>query len=206
LPRFSLIPREQKFYADFAAVADGLRTGARLLEQMFATEPPIADKAHEIKEVEHKCDFLTHEIIKRLNQTFVTPMDREDIHALARALDDVMDAIDNAAALVPLYHVQKVRPGVVEMTKVILQSTDELRAAVEALEAKKGVLERTVEINRLENEADRIHQRAVGQLFEQEKDPIAVMKWKEILDLLESATDRCEDVANLLENIVVKNG
>jgi predicted phosphate transport protein (TIGR00153 family) len=206
LAGFRLIPREEKFYADFAAMADQLRNGARLLEQMFASEPPIADKAHEIKEVEHKCDFLTHEIIKRLNRTFVTPMDREDIHALARALDDVMDAIDNAAALVPLYHVKKLRPGVAEMTKVISQSCDELRAAVEALERKTGVLERTVEINRLENEADRIHQRAVGQLFEEEKDPIAVMKWKEILDLLESATDRCEDVANLLENIVVKNG
>src|SRR5206468_1264928 len=155
---------------------------------------------------EHKCDFITHEIIKRLNQTFVTPMDREDIHSLARALDDVMDAIDNAAALVPLYHVTKLRPGVREMTKVISQSTDELRNAVDSLERKTGVLERTVEINRLENEADRIHQRAVGQLFEEEKDPIAVMKWNEILDLLESATDRCEDVANLLENIVVKNG
>lgn len=203
---WSLIPREEKFYADFAAMADQLRNGARLLEQMFAVEPPIADKAHEIKEAEHKCDFLTHEIIKRLNQTFVTPMDREDIHALARALDDVMDAIDNAAALVPLYHVVKLRPGVQEMTKVISQSTDELKNAVEALERKTGVLERTVEINRLENEGDRIHQRAVGQLFEEEKDPIQVMKWKEILDLLESATDRCEDVANLLENIVVKNG
>jgi predicted phosphate transport protein (TIGR00153 family) len=187
-------------------MADQLRSGARLLEQMFAVEPPIADKANEIKEVEHKCDFLTHEIIKRLNQTFVTPMDREDIHALARSLDDVMDAIDNAAALVPMYHVTTVRPGVREMTRVISSSTDEVRRAVEALERKTGVLERTVEINRLENEADRIHQRAVGQLFEEEKDPIAVMKWKEILDLLESATDRCEDVANLLENIVVKNG
>jgi predicted phosphate transport protein (TIGR00153 family) len=206
MARFSLIPVEGKFYADFAAMADQLRNGARLLEQMFASEPPIADKAHEIKEVEHKCDFLTHEIIKRLNQTFVTPMDREDIHALARALDDVMDAIDNAAALVPLYHVTKLRPGVQEMTRVISQSTDEVKAAVEALERKTGVLERTVEINRLENEGDRIHQRSVGQLFEQEKDPIVVMKWKEIFDLLESATDRCEDVANLLENIVVKHG
>lgn len=206
MPRFSLIPREQKFYADFAAMADQLRSGAKLLEQMFASEPPIADKAHEIKEVEHKCDFLTHEIIKRLNQTFVTPMDREDIHALARSLDDVLDAIDNAAALVPLYHVTKVRPGVQDMTHIIAKSCDEVRKAVEALERKTGVLECTVEINRLENEADRIHQRAVGQLFEEEKDPIAVMKWKEILDLLESATDRCEDVANLLENIVVKHG
>ena len=206
MPRFSLIPREQQFYADFAAMAEQLKVGARLLEQMFASEPPVADKAHEIKEVEHKCDFLTHEIIKRLNRTFVTPMDREDIHALARTLDDVMDAIDNAAALVPLYKVTSVRPGIRDMTRVISTSTDEIRKAMEALEKKTGVLECTVEINRLENEADRIHQRAVGQLFDEEKDPIAVMKWKEILDLLESATDRCEDVANLLENIVVKHG
>ena len=205
MPRFSLIPREQQFYADFAAMAEQLKVGARLLEQMFESEPPVADKAHEIKEVEHKCDFLTHEIIKRLNRTFVTPMDREDIHALARTLDDVMDAIDNAAALVPLYKVMTVRPGIREMTAVISASCDEVRKAVEALERKTGVLERTVEINRLENEADRIHQRAVGQLFEEEKDPIKIIKWKEILDLLESATDRCEDVANLLENIVVKH-
>lgn len=173
---------------------------------MFAVDPPVVDKANEIKEVEHKCDFITHEIIKRLNQTFVTPMDREDIHALARTLDDVMDAIDHAAALVPLYQVTKVRAGARELTRIIATSVDEVRRAVEALEQKRGVLERTVEINRLENEADRVHHRAVGQLFESEPDPIKVMKWKEILDLLEHATDRCEDVANLLENIVVKHG
>ena len=183
--RFSFLPREETFYADFIAMADQLKVGAMLLEQMFATDPPIADKAHEIKEVEHKCDFLTHEIIQRLNKTFVTPIDREDIHSLARTLDDVMDAIDNAASLVPLYRIDRVRCG--------------------ALEKHSGVLECAVEINRLENEADRVHQKAVGQLFDEERDPITVMKWKEILDLLEDATDRCEDVANLLENVVVKH-
>src|SRR5438045_9795367 len=105
------MPREEKFYDDCKAMADQLRVGARLLEEMFSTDPPKADKAHEIKEVEHKCDFLTHEIIQRLNKTFVTPIDREDIHSLARTLDDVMDAIDNAAALVPLYKIDRVRPG-----------------------------------------------------------------------------------------------
>jgi predicted phosphate transport protein (TIGR00153 family) len=187
-------------------MADQVRIGARLLEEMFASEPPIADKAFEIKEVEHKCDFLTHEIIQRLNKTFVTPIDREDIHSLARTLDDVMDAIDNAAALVPLYKINNVRPGTRELAKVISSSVEEVRHALEALQRRKGVLDRTVEINRLENEADRIHQRAVGQLFDEERDPIAVIKWKEILDLLEEATDRCEDVANLLENVVVKHG
>jgi hypothetical protein len=204
--RFRLIPREEKFYDDFRMMADQLRQGARLLEQMLATDPPIADKAHEIKEVEHQCDFLTHEIIQRLNKTFVTPIDREDIHELAKTLDDVMDAIDNAAALIPLYRIEKIRPGARELTRVIVQQCDEIRAAVEALEQRKGVLERAIEINRLENEADRIHKHAISQLFDEVTDAITVMKWKEILDVLEEATDACEDVANLLENVVVKHG
>jgi uncharacterized protein len=204
--RFRLIPREEKFYEDFKVMADQIRAGARLLEVMLAQDPPLADKAHEIKEVEHQCDFMTHEIIQRLNKTFVTPIDREDIHELARTLDDVMDAIDSAAALIPLYRIDKVRPGARELTRVILQQADELRAAVEALENRKGVLDRAIEINRLENEADRIHKTAIGQLFDEETNPIAVLKWKEILDMLEEATDACEDVANLLENVVVKHG
>jgi uncharacterized protein len=206
LARFRLIPREEKFYDDFKAMADELRRGARLLEAMFAVDPPLADKAHEIKEVEHKCDFLTHEIIQRLNKTFVTPIDREDIHELAKTLDDVMDAIDNAASLVPLYKIDKVRPGARELTRIIIQQCDEIRVAVEALERRKGVLERAIEINRLENEADRIHMNAISQLFDEETNPIVVLKWKELYDLLEEATDACEDVANLLENVVVKHG
>ena len=206
MARFRLIPREEKFYDDFKQMADQLRAGARLLEQMFSVDPPLLDKAHEIKEVEHKCDFLTHEIIQRLNKTFVTPIDREDIHELARTLDDVMDAIDNAAALIPLYRIDKMRVGAREFTRVIIQQTDEIRAAVEALEKHKGVLEHCVEINRLENEADRIHKNALGALFDEETNPIMVLKWKEIFDILEEATDACEDVANLLENVVVKHG
>src|SRR5258707_15203461 len=163
-------------------MADQLKVGAMLLEQMFATDPPIADKAHEIKEVEHKCDFLTHEIIQKLNKTFVTPIDREDIHSLARTLDDVMDAIDNAAALIPLYHIDRVRSGARELARIISDSTDQVRHAVDALDKRTGVLERTVEINRLENEADRVHQKAGGQLFDEERDPMVVMKWKRSLD------------------------
>jgi uncharacterized protein len=205
MARFSLIPREEKFYEDFKTFADLLRHGARLLEQMLATDPPAHEKAYEIKEVEHQCDFLTHEIIQRLNKTFVTPIDREDIHAMARTLDDVMDEMDNAAHLIPLYKIEKIRGGARELTRVILEQCDEIRRAVEALEARKGLLERAIEINRLENEADKIHKAAVGTLFDEERDPIVVMKWKEILDVLERATDRCEDVANLLENVVVKH-
>lgn len=201
-----LIPREEKFYNDFIAMADELNIGAMLLEQMLAAERPIWDKAEEIKEVEHKCDFLTHEIIQRLNRTFVTPIDREDIHALARSLDDVMDAIDASATLIRLYRLETVRFGANELARTISACTKEVRLALQALEEKKGVSRHAVEINRLENEADRTHQQAVSRLFEEERDPLMVIKWKETLDFLEDATDRCEDVANVLEGVMVKNG
>ncbi|HEX6177733.1 MAG TPA: DUF47 family protein [Thermoanaerobaculia bacterium] len=206
MSRFRLIPREEKFYEDFTAMADQIRIGSRLLEELVASDPPSADKAHQIREVEHKCDFLTHEVIQRLNKTFVTPIDREDIHSMARALDDVMDAIDDAAMLLPLYRIEVVRPGVRELAALIASQAEEMRKAMDALERKKGVLVHAVEINRLENEADKVYREAVGRLFDEETDPIAVMKWKEILDALERSTDRAEDVANLVENIVVKHG
>lgn len=204
--RFRLIPREEKFYTDFQALADELQRGSKLLEEMVAPERPLWDKADEIKEVEHKCDFLTHEIIQRLNRTFVTPLDREDIHALARSLDDVMDAIDASASLMRLYHLESVRFGARELAHVISASTHQVRLALVALEQHKGLITHAVEINRLENEADRIHQQAVSRLFEDERDPLLVMKWKEALDFLEDATDRCEDVANVLEGVMVKHG
>jgi uncharacterized protein len=203
---FRLIPREEKFYSDFQTLADELKNGARLLEEMLAPDHPIWDKADEIKEVEHKCDFITHEIIQRLNRTFVTPIDREDIHALARSLDDVMDAIDDSASLVRLYRLDRVRFGARELARIVTVSTDQVRLAVDAMERNKGLTVHAVEINRLENEADRTHQQAVMRLFEEEHDPIAVMKWKETLDFLEDATDRCEDVANVLEGVMVKHG
>lgn len=203
---FRLIPREEKFYSDFIAMADQIRAGAKMLEEMLATDPPQTDKAHEIKEVEHKCDFLAHEIIQRLNKTFVTPIDREDIHAMARTLDDVIDAIDDAAALIPLYRINTIRSGAREVAAVIVAQTEQMKLALEALESRRGLLEHAVEINRLENEADRLHMSAVSQLFDEERDAMTVMKWKEIFDVLEAATDRCEDVANLIENIVVKHG
>jgi len=203
---FNLIPREEKFYNDFQALADELKKGARLLEAMLAPDQPIWSKADEIKEVEHKCDFLTHGIIQRLNRTFVTPLDREDIHELARSLDDVMDSIDATATVIRLYRLTTVRFGARELAQIITASTDQVRLALGALEQHKGLLVHAIEINRLENEADRIHSQAVSQLFDDEKDPLAVMKWKETLDFLENATDRCEDVANVLEGVMVKHG
>ena len=171
---------------------------------MLAPEQPLWDKADEIKEIEHKCDFLTHEIIQRLHRTFVT-LDREDIFALARSLDDVMDAIDATAAIVRLYQISVVRQDARDLARIIMASAEQVVKATKALERKKGVAEPAVEINRLENEADRAHQTAVRRLFEEERDPITIMKWKEILDFLEEATDRCEDVANVLEGVMVKH-
>jgi uncharacterized protein len=202
---FRLIPKEERFYDDFTAMAEQIRHGAELLESMMAPDPPLWDKADEIKEVEHKCDFLTHEIIQRLNRTFVTPLDREDIYTLARSLDDVMDAIDASATIVRLYNIETMRPGARELTRLVRDSVEQVVCAMRALEKRKGVAECAVEINRLENEADRAHQAAVQALFKDEKDAVAIIKWKEILDFLEQATDRCEDVANVLEGVVVKH-
>jgi predicted phosphate transport protein (TIGR00153 family) len=202
---FRLIPREERFYDDFEALAREITRGARLIEEMVAPDHPIWDKADEIKELEHKCDFLTHEVIQRLNRTFVTPLDREDIHTLARTLDDVMDAIDASATIIRLYQIKSVRFGARELARIIRDCAEQMLEAMQVFEKRKGVTERAVEINRLENEADRLHQEAVRQLFEGERDPITVIKWKEILDFLEAATDRCEDVANVLEGVVVKH-
>jgi predicted phosphate transport protein (TIGR00153 family) len=202
---FRLIPREERFYEDFLAIADELKHGARLLEEMLATDPPAWDKAEEIKEVEHRCDFLSHEVYQRLHRTFVTPLDREDIHALARSLDDVMDEIDAVAGYVRLYRVHRVRYGARELARIITDSTKAVRLAMEGLEPRKGVAEHVVEINRLENEADRMHLEAVSRLLDEEADPITVFKWKEILDRLEDATDRCEDVADVIDGVVLKN-
>jgi len=203
---FRLIPKEERFYDDFEAMAVEISKGARLLQDMLAPDRPIMDKAEEIKEVEHKCDFLTHEIIKRLYRTFVTPLDREDIYELAKSLDDVMDMIDASASMIHTYQITQVRPRARELARVIVESCEQIVRALRALDKRDGVAVITVEINRLENEADRIHQEAVRKLFEDQTDPIAIMKWKEILDLLEEATDRCEDVANVLEGVIVKHG
>jgi hypothetical protein len=202
---FRLIPREERFFDDFVALAEQIRRGAGLLLEMLAPDQPLWDKADEIKEVEHKCDFLTHQVIQRLHRTFVTPLDREDIHSLARSLDDVMDAIDASAAIIRLYHITTVRPDARELGRIIVASTEQVVKAMKALEQRTGVADPAVEINRLENEADRAHQNAVRALFEEERDPVVIMKWKEILDFLEDATDRCEDVANVLEGVVVKH-
>ena len=206
MARFSLIPHEPKFFDDFVALSEQIRIGAKTLKQMLAPEPPDMEKADEIKDIEHACDERTRNIIDHLNRTFVTPLDREDIHSLAIELDDIMDAIDAAASVMRLYKITRVRHGARRLVEIICDSMDRITEALQALEKRKGVLELAARINQLEREADRVHQDAIVALFDEERDPIAVIKWKEILDFLEAATDRCEDVGNLLEGVVVKHG
>jgi len=204
--RFSLIPREERFFEDFVSFAGELKTGAHLLKEMLEGAQPDMQKADAIKDIEHRCDKITHDIVSRLNRTFVTPLDREDIHALASSLDDVMDAIDAAAAVIRLYKIQQIRAGARRLTAIICDAVDLTHEALTMLGRRDGVLELAARISQLEHEADRVHQDAIVGLFDQERDPIAVIKWKEIYDFLEAGTDRCEDVANLLEGIVLKHG
>jgi predicted phosphate transport protein (TIGR00153 family) len=204
--RFSLIPRQEHFFDEFVAMSQQIQLGSRTLQQMLASDPPDMAKAQAIKDIEHVCDGKTRSIIDRLNRTFVTPLDREDIHALAISLDDVMDAIDAAAAVVRLYKITQVRAGARRLADIVVESTDRITEALTALDKRHGVLELAARVNQLEREADRVHQDAIVELFDQEADPIKVIKWKEILDFLEAATDRCEDVGNLLEGVVVKHG
>lgn len=206
MARFRLIPKEEKFFDDFVSLADRIVSGATALERMLASDPPAFETALQIKGIEQECDALTHQIIQRLNTTFVTPIDREDIHELATSLDDVMDAIDAAANVVRRYRMTAVRYGARELASLIWQSTMQVRVAVEALERRDGVHARAVEVNRLENAADDVHDESLRRLFDEERDALTVIKWKEVLDLLEEATDRCEDVANVLESVVVKHG
>ena len=204
--KLSFLPRDEGFFDLFNQMADEIRGAAGLLEQMFSNDPPDASKADLIKDAEHRCDALTHDTIQRLHRTFVTPFDREDLYALASALDNVMDAIDHVAALVRMYKIQAVRPGAHDLVRTVVASSDRIHTALEALAAKRPVHPHAVEINRLENEADRAYQGAVQTLFETETDPILIMKWKELFDMMESITDCCEDVANVIESVVVKHG
>lgn len=207
MARFSLIPREEQFFKDFIHLGEQIRSGAHTLRSMLSASPIAIEKVSVIKDLEHECDRSTRNIIDRLNRTFVTPLDREDIHALAVGLDDVMDAIDAAAAVTRLYKVTEARTGARRLAEIVADSTDLVAQALALLEKKQGVLEMVARVSQLEHEADRVHQDAIVALFDDEKDdPITVIKWKEILDFLEAATDRCEDVANRLEGTVVKHG
>ena len=163
------------------------------------------DEAQAIKAIEHCGDEITHQIFRRLNQTFITPFDREDIHELCSTMDDVIDLIDAAASRFVLYRIDKVRAGTVELSKVLTVATMELSAAIHNIPSPEKALQRVIEINRLENESDRICRTLIAQLFEEEKDPVQIIKWKEIFEVVETAVDKCEDVSNVIESVILKN-
>jgi uncharacterized protein len=204
--RLRLFPRDEQFFDLYGQMAAEIRAAAVELEEMLAADPPDEHRAELIRDAEHRCDALTHDTIQRLHRTFVTPFDREDLYALATSLDTVMDAIDHAASLIHLYRIRTVRPGARELAHTVSASAERLHAALAALAGAKPVQPHAVEINRLENEADHIYQEAVRGLFDSEQDPIVIIKWKELYDVLEQITDCCEDVANVIEGVVVKHG
>jgi uncharacterized protein len=205
---FGFIPKEEKFFKLFKDMTENIIVGAKLLKDMLDNFENPLESQRRIKDIEHKGDSLTHEIIQTLNKTFITPLDREDIYALASKLDDILDLIDASAQRIIMYNVEAIPPEAKSLGFIILQSCHSVHKAVAMLgnKATEQIFEACVEINSLENEADRVSREAISRLFDEEKDPIQLIKWKEIFETLEKATDRCEDVSNILESVVVKNG
>jgi predicted phosphate transport protein (TIGR00153 family) len=203
LQRF--LPREEDFFALFAKQADNITVGAKALLEMLTHYTGVPEQVQIVKAIEHEGDEITHAILTKLNQTFITPFDREDIHELCSQLDDVIDLIDAAASRFVLYRVDVVRPGTVELVKVLLSATIEVVAAVRALETPEKALKHCVEINRYENQRDRLCRTLIAQLFDEEKDSVQIIKWKEIFEVIETAVDKCEDVANVIEGVILKS-
>jgi len=161
--------------------------------------------AERIKEFEHTGDTITHGIMTKLNQSFITPFDREDIHQLASQIDDVLDLVDAVAARLVMYRVTRILPGVLDMAITVRDASAQIVAAVSVLEKEDHILDKCIEIHRLENLADAQCRDLIAKLFEEEKDPVQIIKWKEIIETLEFATDKCEDVANVIETVTIKN-
>jgi len=202
---FRLIPRETKFFEMFAEMTSNLTEAAHLLRRMLLHHEEIPQAVRQFKEIEHRGDEMTHGILTKLNQTFITPFDREDIHRLASSLDDVLDFMYAAAVRLVMYKINNPPPAAAELAGLIIEQADELAKAVSLLQKNQHVLEHCVEVNRLENEADRVSREAIAKLFDEEKDPITLLKYKELYEVLETATDKAEDAANVLEAVVLKS-
>lgn len=202
-----LIPREAKFFEMFVEMAENLTEGARALTRILENYD-VADvktAVATIKGFERRGDDLTHNLLRKLNQTFITPFDREDIHKLASSIDDVLDYINAAASKMMLYKILNPPPPAAKLAALIVRQSEELTKAISRLEKNDHVLDYCVEINRLENEADEVTRAAIGELFECETDPISLIKVKELYEVLETATDKAEDAANVLEAVVLKS-
>ena len=199
-----LIPRDVKFFDLFREQAGNIHQAAEMLVNLFEDFKDVEKHVAEIKFLEHKGDQLTHALMMKLNQTFITPFDREDIHALGSALDDVLDLVDAAASRLVTYKVTAVTPGARQLSKVILHGTDIIVQAIGQLNKPQNILEYCDQLAMLEEEADRIKGECVARLFENSTSPVEIIKWKEIYEVLEATTDKCEDVADVLEAVVLK--
>jgi uncharacterized protein len=200
-----ILPHEPTFFAMFNQQAQNVHEGTKAMVEMLEHFGDPAAGAENIKSFEHAGDVITHDIMKRLNQTFITPFDREDIHELASTIDDVLDLIDAVAARLVMYHIATVKPGVVDLAKTVSEASGNIVKAIRLLEKEDHILDYCIEINRLENQADRQCRALLAELFDQEKDPVQIIKWKEVIETLEFAADKCEDVANVIEGVILKN-
>ena len=207
--RFPFIPREEVFFPLFEESASNMVKAAQCLKELVDNWQDVAQKINEITELEHQGDTITHKIMAQLHRTFVTPFDREDIAQLAHTLDDVTDFIHAASDAMLLYKVDSPSQRAKELADIIVQGAVEIEKAMPQLRHRselKRILERCVELNRLENAADRVYRSALVELFSDTKDTARVIQWREIYQHMENATDRCEDVANVLEGVAIKHG
>jgi len=203
--RLSLIPKKSFFFDQFDKHARNSLEAVVALERLLTDFTEVERKVRDIHAIEHYGDQLTHEIFKSLNETFVTPLDREDIIGIASKLDDVADVAYDVSELIQLYKVQSVRPQAVRQVKALVGAATEMVAMMKALEGLKGLDPYWIKIHTFENEGDQVFRDAMGDLFANVTDPIEIIKWKDIHSLIEVAVDRCEDVANIVEMIVIKH-
>jgi hypothetical protein len=202
------LPKETSFFDFFEEHAALTVDGTKEFVSMVTSSANIDAKARRIKEIEHETDVITHRCVEALHKTLITPLDPDQIHRLITRMDDVMDFVEAAAERVALYRLSEMTPEVKDLADVLYRAAQEMFEAcrlMRNLKEPQTILRKCVDINRLENEADAILRRAVARLFDEEKDPITIIKWKEIYEALESASDRCEDVANIIEGVVLEN-
>jgi predicted phosphate transport protein (TIGR00153 family) len=202
------LPKNDDFLRLFDQASENILKGVSMFREMLGDLSDLKERVDVLKEIEHEGDRLTHKTLAKLNTTFITPFDREDIHALITKLDDILDATDAAANRTLIYHVDEATPPLVKLSELLVASVQQVRTAVVALHDRrrhKDAMAACVEINRLENEADTVHRRALAELFSGSPDPIKLIKLKEIYSFMEEATDRCEDVANAVESIIIKS-
>ncbi len=202
---FNFLPRDGKYFDRFKDLADRILESAQILAQFFSREISVAAAADQIKRLEHQCDEISHEILRSIDQTFITPIDREDIHQLAVRLDDVIDLIDGTVRRVSLFNVTEPTPRSTVLAQIIVRTTQELVKAVSELRRQKGVVEHCIRIKQLENEGDVAYHDAVASLFREQIAAIEVIKWKDIYDNMERCIDQCAGVAHVLESVVLKH-